>query len=68
MKYNMGKVDRVIRILLGVLLVGNYFVGTGHAISWIGLVLIATGLVGLCPAYLPLKFDTRSTGEKVGLK
>ena len=68
MKNNMGKVDRIIRIVIGVLLVGNFFVGTGHIASWIGLILIVTGLIGFCPVYLPLKLDTRSVGEKVGLK
>ena len=68
MKNNMGKVDRIIRIVVGLLLVGNFFVGTGHIASWIGVVLIATGLIGFCPAYLPFKWDTRSLGEKAGLK
>lgn len=68
MKQNMGKTDRIIRIVVGVLLVGNFFVGTGHIASWIGLILIVTGLISFCPAYLPFKLDTRSVGEKVGLK
>ena len=68
MKNNMGKVDRIIRLVVGLLLVGNFFVGTGHIASWIGVVLIATAAIGLCPAYLPFKFDSRSAAEKVGLK
>jgi len=66
-KQNMGKMDRIIRIVVGVLLVGNFFVGTGHLASWIGLVLIVTGLISFCPVYLPFKIDTRTTGEKAGL-
>jgi hypothetical protein len=68
MKNNMGKVDRIIRVVVGVLLVGNFFVGTGHLASWVGLILIVTGLVGTCPVYIPLKIDSRSAAEKVGLK
>jgi len=68
MKNNMGKADRIIRVVVGVLLVGNFFVGTGHIASWIGVILIATAAVGFCPAYLPFKFDSRTTAEKVGLK
>lgn len=68
MKQNMGKVDRIIRIVVGVLLVGNFFVGTGHIASWIGVILIVTGLISFCPVYLPFKLDTRSVSEKVGLK
>jgi uncharacterized membrane protein HdeD (DUF308 family) len=68
MKNNMGKMDRIIRVVVGVLLVGNFFVGTGHIASWIGVILIATGAIGFCPAYFPFKFDSRSAAEKVGLK
>ena len=68
MKNNMGKVDRIIRIVLGLLLVSNFFVGTGHIASWIGVILIVTAAIGFCPAYLPFKFDSRSAAEKVGLK
>ena len=68
MKQNMGKADRIVRIVVGVLLVGNFFVGTGHIASWVGLILIVTGLISFCPVYIPLKLDTRSVGEKVGLK
>ena len=68
MKPNIGKVDRAVRIVVGLLLIANYFVGTGHLISWVGLILIATGLISFCPLYLPLKLDTRSVGEKAGLK
>ncbi len=68
MKTNMGKVDRIIRIVVGLLLVGNFFVGTGHLASWVGLILIVTGAIGFCPTYLPFKFDSRSAAEKVGLK
>jgi len=68
MNKNMGKIDRIVRVVIGVLLVGNFFVGTGHIASWIGVVLIVTGALGFCPIYLFLKFDSRSAAEKVGLK
>ncbi|MCU0304163.1 MAG: DUF2892 domain-containing protein [Thermoanaerobaculales bacterium] len=57
MKRNVGSVDRIIRIALG-LAIG----GTGLALhSWlglIGLVPIATALIGRCPAYLPFGIST----------
>lgn len=67
-KSNVGKLDRIIRIILGILLVGNVFVGLQTMIGWIGLILIVTGLFGTCPLYSLLGINTKSMGEKIGLK
>ena len=67
-KNNTGKVDRVIRVIVGVLLVGNVFTGLQTPIGWIGLILIVTGLFGTCPVYSLLGINTKTLGEKVGLK
>ncbi len=67
-KNNVGKIDRIIRIVLGVVLVGNVFVGLTSPLGWIGLVLIVTGIGGICPLYSLLNINTKSLGEKVGLK
>jgi hypothetical protein len=65
---NTGNVDRIIRVILGALLVGNVFVGLQTVVGWIGLVLIVTGLFGTCPIYSLLGISTRPLSEKVGLK
>ena len=65
---NMGKTDRIIRVVLGVLLIGNVFFALQHPIGWIGVVLLLTGLVGICPLYSLLSINTKSAAEKVGLK
>lgn len=67
-KYNMGKTDRIIRAVLGVLLIGNVFVALQHPVGWIGVILLATAIVGICPLYSLLGVNTKSTAEKVGLK
>lgn len=67
-KNNTGKIDRIIRIVVGVLLVGNVFTGLQTPLGWIGLVLILTGAFGTCPAYSLLGINTKSMSEKVGLK
>ena len=67
-KNNTGKVDRIIRVIVGVLLVGNVFTGLQTPIGWIGLILIVTGLFGTCPVYSLLGISTKTLGEKVGLK
>ena len=65
---NTGNVDRIIRVIVGVLLVGNVFVGLKTVVGWVGLVLLITGLLGTCPVYSLLGINTRPLGEKVGLK
>lgn len=61
-KQNVGGVDRVIRVVLGILLpaIGMLVVKgtTGTVISVIGLIPLVTGLVGFCPLYLAFKFST----------
>jgi len=57
MTCNMGKNDRILRAVLGavILVAGFYFQ------SWwglVGLVLLGTALVSWCPLYVPLKIDT----------
>ena len=67
-KYNMGKTDRIIRAVLGVLLIGNVFFALQNPVGWIGVILLATAIVGVCPLYSLLGLNTKSAGEKIGLK
>lgn len=62
MKTNVGSVDRVIRIVIGLALLGAGF----YLKSWwglIGLLPILTGIVRYCPAYLPLGLNTCATKD-----
>jgi hypothetical protein len=67
-KRNVGKTDRIIRVVLGVLLVGNVFFALQHPVGWIGVILIVTAIAGICPLYSLLGISTKSAAEKVGLK
>ncbi|MCB1874505.1 MAG: DUF2892 domain-containing protein [Chromatiales bacterium] len=60
MKPNVGSIDRVIRIVLGLGLISLVFVGPQTPWGWIGIVPLATALIGWCPAYLPFGISTRS--------
>lgn len=51
MKTNVGGVDRVLRIVLGLVLIGLAATGTVGWWGWLGIVPLATGLVGWCPPY-----------------
>ena len=57
MKCNVGGTDRVLRIVLGLAIAGW---GLWAKNPWgaIGLVPLLTGLIGWCPAYLPLGLRT----------
>ena len=68
LKNNVGKVDRIIRIVLGVLLIGNVFYALESPIGWVGVILLMTGSAGICPLYSLLGINTKPLGEKVGLK
>jgi len=67
-KNNVGKTDRIIRVILGVLLIGNVFFALKNPIGWVGVILLVTGIVGICPLYSLLGINTKSAAEKVGLK
>ncbi len=53
MKLNVGGIDRVLRIVAGIVLLALAFVLDGGArwLGLVGLVPLATGLAGYCPAY-----------------
>jgi len=67
-KNNTGKLDRIIRVIVGALLVGNVFTGLQTPVGWIGLILIVTGLFGTCPLYSLIGINTKPLSEKVGLR
>ena len=67
-KKNVGKIDRIIRVVVGIILVGNVFYALHHPIGWLGVILIVTGIVGICPLYSIIGINTRPLSEKVGLK
>ena len=55
---NEGKVDRALRVVVGLVLISLVFVGPRTGWGWIGLVPLVTGLVGNCPVYSLLGINT----------
>ena len=51
MTVNEGKLDRAVRIVLGLALIAMVFIGPQTPWGWIGAVPLLTGLVGSCPLY-----------------
>ena len=63
MTLNMGRTDRTLRLVAAAVLVLLVLFVTDGALDWVlgivAAVLVATSLVGTCPAYLPFGFSTR---------
>ncbi len=61
MKKNVGQLDRIIRIVLGLAVLSLFFILDGglRFISLLGIVLILTGVINFCPLYLPFGISTR---------
>ena len=58
MKVNEGMIDRAVRVLLGLALISLVYVGPKTPWGWIGLLPLATGLVGFCALYALLGINT----------
>jgi hypothetical protein len=58
MKTNEGGIDRILRIVAGLALMGLTLTGTIGAWGWIGVVPLATGLIGWCPLYTLLGINS----------
>lgn len=63
MQLNVGGLDRIARITVGVGLVGWALMG-GPVWAWIGVVPIATGASGFCPLYPLIGLNTCSMKKK----
>ena len=56
---NEGMFDRLARVALGLIILSLAFWGPKTALGWLGLIPLATGIVGLCPLYSLLGISTR---------
>jgi hypothetical protein len=63
MKCNVGGIDRVLRMLVGLALIGLAITGNIGAWGWIGVVPLATGLFRFCPVYPLLGINTGGNGS-----
>lgn len=61
MTKNIGSIDRVIRIIVGVALIVSAITGVLAPWGWIGVVPLATALIGWCPPYAIFGLSTCKT-------
>jgi hypothetical protein len=57
-KSNVGNIDRILRVVLGIALIAMAVTGTIGVWGWIGIVPLLTGAIGSCPAYSLLGLNT----------
>jgi hypothetical protein len=58
MAMNVGKIDKVVRILGGIALIASALTGYFTPWGWIGVVPLVTAMIGWCPAYTIFGFST----------
>ena len=61
MTRNVGGIDRTLRIVVGLVLIALATTGTVGWWGWLGALPLATGLMGWCPPYALLGFNTCKT-------
>jgi hypothetical protein len=66
MTANVGGIDRILRIVVGIAVLSLFFVLEGNARYWglLGIVPILTGTFRFCPVYLPFGISTCSMKGK----
>ena len=67
MKANEGKIDRIIRLVLGAgLVAGGFFVsGVAAIVLWVlGGIALFTGATGFCLLYMPFGISTNKEAKK----
>jgi len=63
MKTNVGGLDRIARVVLGLALIALAATGTVGAWGYIGVVPLVTAAIGWCPAYVPFGLSTCKTRD-----
>jgi O-antigen ligase len=58
MKFNVGGIDRILRIVAGLALIALAATGTVGVWGWIGVVPLLTGIFKFCPAYAIFGMNT----------
>jgi hypothetical protein len=61
MKINEGTIDRALRVIVGLALIGLAATGTVGVWGWIGVLPLVTGIVGFCPGYAIFGMSTCPT-------
>jgi hypothetical protein len=58
---NVGSAERIIRVVLGLVVLSMAFIGPKSSWAYLGIIPLATGLISWCPAYALFGFSTCKT-------
>jgi hypothetical protein len=64
MTKNVCGIEKAMRIVVGLVLISLVFVGPKTPWGWIGVILVATGLIGWCPISKLVGINTCPAGRK----
>jgi len=68
MKKNIGNVERIVRVVLGLVVLSLAFVGPRSPWAFLGMIPIVTGWIGYCPPYALFGIDTTGPEKReIGL-
>jgi hypothetical protein len=63
MVQNVGGVDRILRLVIGLGLLALVFIGPKTPWGWLGVIPLLTGIFRICPAYIPFKLSSARKKE-----
>ena len=61
---NVGSIDRILRIVVGLGLISLFFVGPQTPWGWVGIVPLLTAVISFCPLYTLIGIRTCPIGNK----
>ncbi len=62
MQQNIGKKDKMIRMILGIVFLGFFFLGgAAKFLGIIGVILLLTSFLNFCPLYTLFKINTKKS-------
>ncbi|QHT68863.1 DUF2892 domain-containing protein [Rhodocytophaga rosea] len=65
MKSNIGETDRIVRVFLGLTIIG-IGLSVQNWLGLIGMISLATALIGKCPLYVPFGISTIESRDTSG--
>ena len=57
---NINSIDRILRIIIGLILISLVFIGPNTPWGYVGIILVVTAFINFCPLYAILGFSTKS--------
>ncbi len=63
MPKNVGGIDRILRFIVGIVLIALVFVGPQTPWGWIGIIPLVTAIFSFCPAYRLIGLNTCGTRQ-----